>query len=290
MHGTTQQQEPGNPAVGHDEGKSAGQVPGYDQRRARARLALLEQEVTLAEALRNLEEAADRPAPPPGIPDPWEPSRARAERAAAEARHWISELARVVGDPENVADEHGRLPRDRRDSFLGEFAANINAEAASLNGRLPALRASLKTTRGRQERAAIREELGQGTARLAYLQALPPFYCLRHVLRVPIAYGLACYRRHVLSGERCHPQRALPVLARVEREDRGRARPDRGDDAKATQDTTPGTLLAVARGHRRRVPGGRRHRPANPRPGRAPRSPGPAGQEGLLGNLVRDSR
>ena len=81
----------------------------------------------------------------------------------------------MVGDPESVADEHGRLPRDRRDSFLGEFAANINAEAASLSGRLPALRASLKTTRGRQERAAIREELGQGTARLAYLQALPPF-------------------------------------------------------------------------------------------------------------------
>lgn len=77
MHGITQQQEPGNPAVGHDEGKSASRVPtGYGQRRARARLALLEQEVTLAEALRNLEEAAGRPAPPPGIPDPWGPSRA----------------------------------------------------------------------------------------------------------------------------------------------------------------------------------------------------------------------
>jgi hypothetical protein len=49
--------------------ESAGQVPGYDARRSRARLALIEQQVTLAEALATLGEAADRPVLPPGIPD-----------------------------------------------------------------------------------------------------------------------------------------------------------------------------------------------------------------------------
>src|SRR6185437_13524437 len=106
----TGEQPPGNPAAGPDEGKPAGEVPGFDQRRARARLALLDQELTLAEALKDLEEASARPAPPPGTDDTWAPTRARAERAAAQVRHWISKLAPVVGDPESVTDEHGLLP------------------------------------------------------------------------------------------------------------------------------------------------------------------------------------
>jgi hypothetical protein len=171
----TGQQPPGNPSAGQEESKTVDEVPGYDRRRSRARLALLEQQVTLAEAVRDLEEAAARPAPPPGAGDPWESSRVRTERAATEAGHWIGELAPVVGDPETVTDERGRLPRDRREQFLTEFTAKISAEASSLEGKLPTLRASLATTRGRQERAAIREELHQATARLAYLQELPPF-------------------------------------------------------------------------------------------------------------------
>jgi len=100
---------------------------------------------------------------------------ARAERAAAEARRWIAELVPVVGDPETVPDEHGRLPRDRRDRFLTEFTAAVDAEAAGLTGTLPALRASLRATPGKLERAEIREQISRATARLAYLQALPPF-------------------------------------------------------------------------------------------------------------------
>lgn len=154
---------------------TVGQGPRYDPRRARARLALIEQQVTLDAALRELEQAAPRPALPPGTPDLWQPSRADAERDAADARHWISALTPVVGDPETVADEHGQLPRDRREAFLGEFAAKVNAEISGLNEKLPGLRASQKATLDRRERAAAREELRQGTARLAYLQALPVF-------------------------------------------------------------------------------------------------------------------
>jgi hypothetical protein len=72
------------------------------------------------------------------------------ERAAADARRWISELAPVVADPETVADERGRLPRDRWEDYLVAFAAGVSNEAAILREKLPALRAALKATRGRQ--------------------------------------------------------------------------------------------------------------------------------------------
>src|ERR1700733_11243968 len=122
--------------------ESAGQVPGYDPRRSRARLALIEQQVTLAEALGTLREAPARSALPPGIPDLWEPARAEAERAATDARRWISELTPVVAAPEAVADERGQLPRDRREEFLVAFADRVSTEAAALREKLPALRAA----------------------------------------------------------------------------------------------------------------------------------------------------
>jgi hypothetical protein len=153
----------------------SGQAPGYDQRRARARLALIEQQVTLAEALAELEEADACPAPEPGARDQWEQWRAQTERAATSARHWISQLTPFVGDPETVADEYGRLPRERRGELVIEFAAKINAEAAALSEKLPALRAQLKSLRGRQERAVVRQELSRGAIRLTYLQGLPAF-------------------------------------------------------------------------------------------------------------------
>jgi hypothetical protein len=171
----TGRQPPGSTGAHLAREQSAGQAPGYDPRRARPRLALIEQQVTLAEALATLQEAAARPAVPPGIPDLWEPAGAEAERAAADARHWMSELTPVAADPEAVADEDGRLPRERREEFLVAFAAKVSTEAVGLHQKLPALRTALRTTRGRQERAAVRDELRQGTARLAYLQALPAF-------------------------------------------------------------------------------------------------------------------
>ena len=117
------------------------------------------------------------------MPDPWEAARSEAEAVIAGAGRRIEQLAFLTGDPETVADEHGRLPAERRGRFLGErrgrflgeFAAILNGELAGLHERLPILRAELKTTKGREERAALRRELRQGTARLAYLQALPPF-------------------------------------------------------------------------------------------------------------------
>jgi len=105
----------------------------------------------------------------------WEPARAEAERAAANARRWISDLDLLVPDPETVADEQGRFPRDRREELLAAFTAKVSAEAEDLREKIPMLRAALRTTKRGEERNAVRDELRQGTARLDYLQAFPAF-------------------------------------------------------------------------------------------------------------------
>lgn len=147
----------------------------YDPRRAQARLALIEQQVTLAHAVRERDEILARQAPPIDPGDPLEVARLNAEKAITDAERWAGELIPLVGDPETVVDEHGWLPSERRAKFLSEFAAKFNAEVSDLHERLPALRAELKVASGRKERATIREEMRKRTARLAYLEAVPPF-------------------------------------------------------------------------------------------------------------------
>lgn len=165
---------PGTCAAGEAEDR-AQRASRYDARRARARLALIEQQVGLASAVRDREEILARQPTPISLGDPLEVARISAEKAISDAERWIGQLIPLVGDPETVVDEHGWLPSERRERFLSEFAASFNAELSGLHERLPALRAGLKVTQGRKERAAIREKLRKGTARLAYLQAVPPF-------------------------------------------------------------------------------------------------------------------
>jgi hypothetical protein len=138
-------------------------------------LALIEQQVTLARAVKDHEKILARQTLAADPENLWGTKRLQAEAAIVDAERRIQELTPMAGDPETVVDEHGRLPPERREQFLAEFAAAFNAEVGTLHERLPGLRAKLQSTRGRKERAAIREELHKGTARLAYLEALPPF-------------------------------------------------------------------------------------------------------------------
>ena len=159
----------------------SGQAPGYDQRRARARLALIEQQVTLAEALGELEEADACPAPEPGARDQWEQWRAQAVRAATSARHWISQLAPLVGDPETVADEYGRLPasaartpsRVRRQNQRGSRRAGREAAHAARPVEESAGTAGARCGPPGPEPGRHPADLPAGA---------PPVYCRRDVL------------------------------------------------------------------------------------------------------------
>lgn len=162
------------PPVKAKTGRIAHRASRYDPRRAQARLALIEQQVRLASAVRECEEILARRAASIDPGDPWMAARVKAERAISDAERWVKELIPLVGDPEAVVDEQGWLPSERRERLLSEFAAKLNAEVSGLHERLPVLRADLKVTQGRRERTAIRGELRKGTARLAYLEVLPP--------------------------------------------------------------------------------------------------------------------
>jgi hypothetical protein len=65
------------------------------------------QEIMLARAVREHQEILARQTDPPEAGDPWEGTRAQAERAIARAEDLIQQLIPLVGDGETVADEHG---------------------------------------------------------------------------------------------------------------------------------------------------------------------------------------
>lgn len=168
------QELPRTHAAGED-GDRAQRAACYDPRRAQARLALIEQQVTLARTIREHEDILARQPTQVGRGDPWEAVRISAEQTISDAERWVNELGPHVGDPEAVVDEHGWLPSERRERFLTEFTTKFDTEVRDLRERVPALPAELKLTRGRRERAAIREELNKTTARLAYLETVPSF-------------------------------------------------------------------------------------------------------------------
>lgn len=165
---------PGTCAAGRIEDR-AQRASRYDAKRARARLALIEQQVRIAHAVREREDILARSPASIGPRDPLGVARINAERDISDAERWVKELIPRVGDPETVVDEHGWLPSERRERFLSEFAAKISAEVSELHEQLPALRAELKVTQGRRKRATIREKMRERMARLAYLEAVPPF-------------------------------------------------------------------------------------------------------------------
>jgi hypothetical protein len=63
-----------------------------------------------------------------------------------------------------------------------------------------------------------------------------------------VADGLARHRSHVLPADKRHPRRALPVLARLEREDSSRRHPGRRDaDTEGTENETADPAPALRR-------------------------------------------
>jgi hypothetical protein len=117
----------------------------YDPERTQARLALLEQESILA---RRREEAEELRA---GRYSSWADERRAFEIAELEAGRArceveIERLASIVGDREDVVDECGRLPHDRRKANLLFYQLGRERDVRELRSRVPALKAALKAS------------------------------------------------------------------------------------------------------------------------------------------------
>lgn len=145
----------------------------YDRGRAAARLELLEQRCILQHkqaevaGLRSLERY-------PAM-DPKRRADQVAELDAAIDHHRaaIERLATVVDDPEDVPDERGRLPRDRRYSTHYWYREHRIKEVRQLRVTLSELAARMKATSDQAEKSKTRAERDIKTWRLEKLLAVP---------------------------------------------------------------------------------------------------------------------
>jgi len=146
----------------------------FDSERSAARLAILEQENNLrrvAEERAEFEEG--------GRHSGWG-ERLRAERLAEldrRAEHAdavVTRLSPVVGDREDVVDEHGMLPRDRRPLNLVDYSVRRGARVRELLVETADLEARLKASKEKGERSELRSKLASARRALTRLQDVPP--------------------------------------------------------------------------------------------------------------------
>lgn len=128
----------------------------YDRGLERARLELLEQERVLAH--RRAEVAKLRSGESyPSMDPPRRSSRvAELDEQIVGYQDAIERLTAVVGDVEDVPDEHGYLPKDRRHSTLFRYREFRIREVRRIRESLPSLEAQLKGTADKAERSALR--------------------------------------------------------------------------------------------------------------------------------------
>lgn len=153
---------------GRDQGR-------YDADRAVARLHLIEVQSRLdyeVAELAGFREGMKFPAmDPTRRVEAIEELRKKVDRLRAEVEH----LEPIVGDPEDVVDEHGWLPRDRREHTWWTYRLDRERKVRDLKQQVPKLEAALKATIDPAERREHRDRLGEETRRLKQLIAEGPY-------------------------------------------------------------------------------------------------------------------
>lgn len=158
-----------------DEARRERDKARYDEERCTARVRQIELQQSLDHALTELAGLRD------GTKFPAMDAKRRADKMGDLEKkvEWLrAELARltpIVGDPEDVVDEHGWLPRDRREQTWWSYRLDRERKVRDLKQRLPELEAALKTTNDRAERRDHRAKLAEATRDLDRLIAEGPF-------------------------------------------------------------------------------------------------------------------
>jgi hypothetical protein len=147
----------------------------YDEQRSTARLRLIEvqsrldYEVTELAGYRNGTRfpAMDQKRRDQGI--------AALEEKVERLRAGVDKLLPMVGDPEDVVDEHGWLPRDRRQNTWWSYRLDRERKVRDLKEQLPGLEAALKACIDRAERRDHGAKLAEANRKLDGLIAEGPF-------------------------------------------------------------------------------------------------------------------
>lgn len=145
----------------------------YEPGRAEARLELLERQCILRD--KQKEVVAFRSGERFPAMNPTRRADEIAELDAAIERHRdaVERLVSVVGDPEDVPNEHGLLPRDRRYSTHYWYRERRIKEVRQLRAEVSELEARMKVTSDRAERSKIRTDCDTRKWRLERLLAVP---------------------------------------------------------------------------------------------------------------------
>jgi hypothetical protein len=146
----------------------------YDRERDKARLALLGQTAILTGKTREREQLAGRKLYPAMEDERRQTELVKLDLDIKAASRRMDELTPVVGDVDAMWDEHGWLPSERRALSLEIFAELRVNEVRELRGRVAAQRPDPNVARGRSGRAWTSEALLRDTARLRFLEAIPP--------------------------------------------------------------------------------------------------------------------
>lgn len=143
----------------------------YEPDREGARLALLEEVAHLTIEQRRRDELSDGTAMPA---DRRSAKIAECDAAVSSIQAEVDRLRGIVGDPETVLDEQGRLPAERRQLSWTRFCAQRSTEVRELRAEIANLDATLRQTRGRAERAAVRKQIEPKKWRLDEWLAITP--------------------------------------------------------------------------------------------------------------------
>ena len=145
----------------------------YDEARALARLELLEQQCILQHKLTEVTGLRSGERFPAMDPKRRAEQVAELDTAIERHRAAVERLTPIVGDPEDVPDEHGRLPRDRRYSTHYWYRERRIAEIRELREELPSVEQQIKATADRSERSKLRTDREIKNWRLEKLLAVP---------------------------------------------------------------------------------------------------------------------
>lgn len=158
-----------------DEARRERDKARYDEQRSTARLRLIEVQTSLDHGFTELGGFRDGTKFPAMDPKRRAAEIEELEQKVERLQTEVERLTSIVGDPEGVVDEHGWLPRDRREHTWWSYRLDRERKVRDLKLQLPELEAALKATTDRSERRDRRAKLAEATRDLERLIAEGPF-------------------------------------------------------------------------------------------------------------------
>ncbi|WP_433229201.1 hypothetical protein [Actinomadura formosensis] len=144
----------------------------YDPHRAHARLSLIENRSILDHLKVDLDAFQDGSRFPAMDPDKRQKEMAELETKFERIQENVKRLEAEVGDPEDVIDENGWLPRERREEALLQYKYNREFAVRDLRKQLSELQSTYKASKDRKERSDLRLKISPAQRNLDNLLAV----------------------------------------------------------------------------------------------------------------------